>query len=44
MSGADREDLKEVISTELLLGKDNGEAELETRARIVWLDGRSTSP
>jgi hypothetical protein len=38
MSAADREDLKEVICTELLLGKDNGEAELETMARIVWLE------
>jgi hypothetical protein len=36
MSAADWEDLKEEICTELLLGKENGEAELETMARIVW--------
>jgi hypothetical protein len=35
MSAADWEDLKEEICTELLLGKENGEAELETMARIV---------
>jgi hypothetical protein len=35
MSAADWEDLKEEICTELLLGKENGEAELETIARIV---------
>jgi hypothetical protein len=38
MSAADREDLKEDICTELLLGKENGDAELETMARIVWLE------
>jgi hypothetical protein len=37
MSAADWEDLKEEICTELLLGKENGEAELETMARIVWV-------
>jgi hypothetical protein len=37
MSAADWEDLKEEIWTELLLGK-KGEAELETMARIVWLE------
>jgi hypothetical protein len=36
MSAADWEDLKEEIWTELLIGKENGEAELETMARIVW--------
>jgi hypothetical protein len=36
MSAADWGDLKEQICTELLLGKENGEAELETMARIVW--------
>jgi hypothetical protein len=30
------EDLKEEICTQLLIGKENGEAELETMARIVW--------
>jgi hypothetical protein len=30
MSAADWEDLKEEVCTELLLGKENGEAELET--------------
>jgi hypothetical protein len=35
MSAADWEDLKEEICTELLLGKTNGEAELETITRIV---------
>ena len=35
MSAADWEHLKEEICTELLLGKENGEAELETMARIV---------
>ena len=30
MSSADWEDLKEEICTHLLLGKENGEAELET--------------
>jgi hypothetical protein len=38
MSGADWEDLKEEICTELFLGKENGEAELETMARIVWVE------
>jgi hypothetical protein len=38
MSAADWEDLKEEICTELLLGKENGEAELETMARIVWVE------
>jgi hypothetical protein len=38
MSAADWEDLKEEICTELLLGKENGEAELETMARIVWAE------
>jgi hypothetical protein len=35
MSAAGWEDLKGEICTELLLGKENGEAELETMARIV---------
>jgi hypothetical protein len=38
MSAADWEDLKEEICTELLLGKESGEAELETMARIVWVE------
>jgi hypothetical protein len=38
MSAADRDDLKEEICTELLLGKENGEDELETMARIVWVE------
>jgi hypothetical protein len=38
MSAADWEDLKEEICTELLLGKENGEAELETMARIIWVE------
>jgi cell division protein FtsI/penicillin-binding protein 2 len=38
MSAADWEDLKEEICTQLFLGKQNGEAELETIARIVWLE------
>jgi hypothetical protein len=38
MSAADWEDLKEEICTELLLGTENGEAELETMARIVWAE------
>jgi hypothetical protein len=29
-------DLKEEICTQLLIGKENGETELETMARIVW--------
>jgi hypothetical protein len=37
-AAADWEDLKEEICTELLLGKENGEAELETMARIVWVE------
>ena len=32
------EDLKEEICTQLLIGKENREAELETIARIVWLE------
>jgi hypothetical protein len=36
MNAGDWDDLKEEICTELLLGKENGEAELETMARIVW--------
>ena len=38
MSEHDWEDLKEEICTQLLIGKENGEAELETMARIVWLE------
>jgi hypothetical protein len=38
MSAADWEDIKEEICTELLLGTENGEAELETMARIVWVE------
>jgi hypothetical protein len=38
MSAAGWEDLKEEICTKLLLGKENGEAELETMARIVWVE------
>jgi hypothetical protein len=38
MSDAGWEDLKEEICTALLLGKENGEAELETMARIVSLE------
>jgi hypothetical protein len=36
MSDAGWEDLKEEICTELLLGKENGEVELETMALMVW--------
>jgi hypothetical protein len=38
MSAADWEDLKEEICAELLLGKENGEAEPETMGRILWLE------
>jgi hypothetical protein len=38
MSATAWEDLKEEICTKLLLGKENGEAELETMARIVWVE------
>jgi hypothetical protein len=38
MSADDWEDLKEEICTQLLIGKENGEAELETMVRIVWLE------
>jgi hypothetical protein len=38
MSAADWEDPKEEICAQLFLGKENGEAELETIARIVWLE------
>jgi hypothetical protein len=38
MSATDWEDLKEEICTKLLLGKESGEAELETMARILWLE------
>ena len=38
MSAADWKDLQEELCTELLLGKENGEAELETMARIVWVE------
>lgn len=37
-AAADWEDLKEEICTGLLLGKKNGEPELETTARIVWAE------
>jgi hypothetical protein len=40
MSANYREELKEEICTQLLIGKGNGEAELETMARIVWLERR----
>jgi hypothetical protein len=36
MSAAGWEDLKEEICTRLLLGKENGQVELETMALIVW--------
>ena len=32
------DDLKEEICTHLSIGKENGEAELETITRIVWLE------
>ena len=32
------EDLKKEICMQLLIGKENGEAEIETMARIVWLE------
>jgi hypothetical protein len=38
MSAADWEDLKEEICTQLFLGKENGEDDLETVARIVWIE------
>lgn len=38
MSADEWEDLKEEICTQLLNGKENGETELETMARIVWLE------
>jgi cell division protein FtsI/penicillin-binding protein 2 len=38
MSAADWEDLKKEICTELLLDKENGEAEVETMARIIWAE------
>jgi hypothetical protein len=38
MSADDWEDLKEEICTQLLIGKGDGETELETMARIVWLE------
>jgi hypothetical protein len=38
MSAADWEDLKEEICTQLFLVKENGEAELETIAGIVWAE------
>jgi hypothetical protein len=38
MCAADWGDLKEEICTQLFLGKENGEDELETMARIVWLE------
>jgi hypothetical protein len=38
MSPADWEDLKEAICAQLFLGKENGEDELETVARIVFLE------
>jgi hypothetical protein len=36
MSADRREDLKEEICIQLLIGKENGETEIETMARIVW--------
>jgi hypothetical protein len=38
MSAADWEDLKVEICTALLLGKENGEAELEAIAGIIWAE------
>jgi hypothetical protein len=38
MTAADLEDLKEEICTQLFLGKENGVAELDTIASIVWLE------
>jgi hypothetical protein len=38
MSADGWEDLKEEIRTQLLIGKENGETELKTMARIVWLE------
>ncbi len=38
MNASAWEDLKEKISTQLLIGKENGEAELDTITRIVWLE------
>lgn len=36
MNADDWEDLKEEICKQLLIGKENGETELETMALIVW--------
>lgn len=38
MNASAWEDLKEEICMQLLIGKENGEPELETMARIVWLE------
>jgi hypothetical protein len=38
MSADNWEDLKEEICTQLLIGRENGEAQIETMARIVWLE------
>jgi hypothetical protein len=38
MSADTWEDLREEICTKLLIGKENGEAELEAMARMVWLE------
>jgi hypothetical protein len=38
MSAVDWENLKEEICTQLFLGEENGEDELDTMARIIWFE------
>jgi hypothetical protein len=41
MTAAQWEDLKEEICTQLFFGKENGEDEPDTMARILWLERHS---
>jgi hypothetical protein len=38
MSAGDWEDLREEVCTYLAVGSENGESELETMTRLVWLE------
>ncbi len=41
MDGADWEDVREEVCTLLEIGMSNGETELETMTRMLWLERRN---
>lgn len=43
MSAGDWEDLREGVCTYLAIGLENGEPELETMTRLVWLERQKSA-